>query len=154
MNHQRITTRRLLAPALAALLLFGAAACGSSDDESGSGDETTETTEAASSDPYGDSSDTSDTTSAEPSDAPAEATAPVISDFSFVPDPIEIVAGDTVTWTNEDGFAHTVTADDDSFDSDSMDPDATFEQTFDEAGEFPYHCNIHPQMTGTVTVTS
>ena len=58
-----------------------------------------------------------------------------------------------ITWTNDDGFAHTVTADDDSFDSGNLDGGATFEQTFDEAGEFAYHCNIHPQMTGTVSVS-
>ena len=146
MNHQR-TTRRLSALAMAALLFVGAAACGSSDDDSG----TEGATDTTSSDSSG---DTSDTTSASAGDTPAEATAPVIEDFNFIPDPIEIAAGDAVTWTNNDGFAHTVTADDDSFDSGNMDQDATFEQTFDEAGEFAYHCNIHTQMTGTVTVTS
>jgi plastocyanin len=152
MDRQRIPSRRLLALVMAGLLLFGAAACGSSDDDETSTGDTTATTAADSSDPYGD--DTTDTTAADASDTPAEATAPVIQDFTFVPDPIEIEAGDTVTWTNDDGFAHTVTADDDSFDSGNIDPDGTFEQTFDEAGEFTYHCNIHSQMTGTVTVNS
>lgn len=152
MQHERITTRRLAALALAGLLVFGVAACGSSDDDSGS-EASSDTTAADASDPYGDTGDTSDTTSASASDTPAEATAPVIEDFNFVPDPISITTGDAVTWTNNDGFAHTVTADDDAFDSGNMDPDGTFEQTFDEAGEFTYHCNIHTQMTGTVTVT-
>ena len=149
---KRSTTARLLALAVTGLLVVGAAACGSDSDsdESSSGD-TTATSAADSGTDYG---DTTDTTSADaPSDAPAEATAPVISDFAFDPDPISITVGDTVTWTNEDGFAHTVTADDDSFDSGNLDSGATFEQTFDEAGEFAYHCNIHPQMTGTVSVS-
>lgn len=146
---------RLLAFAATGLLVFGTAACGSDSDsdESSSGD-TTATSAADSGTEYGDTTDTTDTTSADaPSDAPAEATAPVISDFAFDPDPISITVGDAVTWTNEDGFAHTVTADDDSFDSGNLDSGATFEQTFDEAGEFTYHCNIHPQMTGTVSVS-
>jgi plastocyanin len=28
----------------------------------------------------------------------------------------------------------------------------TFEFTFDDAGEYPYFCMVHPWMTGTVTV--
>ncbi len=151
MHQQRRVTRRLFALAVAGVLLFAVAACGSSgDDESSSGDNSTTTAAAGSSTDYG----SSDTTEASASDTPAEPTAPVIQDFTFTPDPIEITAGDTVTWTNRDGFAHTVTADDDSFDSGNIDPDGTFEQTFDEAGDFTYHCNIHTQMTGTVTVTS
>jgi plastocyanin len=47
---------------------------------------------------------------------------------------------------------HTVTADDDSFDSGTLSNGDTFEQTFDEAGEFAYHCEIHSSMTGTITV--
>ena len=97
---------------------------------------------------YGGSDDTADD-----GGGGGSATEPVIADFAFSPDPIEINAGDTVTWTNEDDFAHTVTADDDSFDSDNIDGGGTFEQTFDEAGEFAYHCAIHNQMTGTVVVS-
>ena len=75
-------------------------------------------------------------------DAPAEAT--VIGDEGFgAPTRISITVGDEVTWTNNDGTAHTVTADDDSSDSGNLDSGATFPQTFDEAGEFAYHCNIH-----------
>lgn len=152
--HHRPTAARLFALAFAGLLMFGAAACGSDSDgdESGSGDSTA-TSAAESGTDYGDTGDTTDTTAAEASDTPAEATAPVIQDFSFIPDPISITVGDSVTWTNEDGFAHTVTADDDSFDSGNLDGGATFEQSFDEAGEFAYHCNIHPQMAGTVSVS-
>jgi len=130
--------------------VFGAAACGSDSDSDESSSDTTATSAADSGTDYG---DTTDTTAADASDTPAEATAPVISDFAFDPDPISITVGDTVTWTNEDGFAHTVTADDDSFDSGNLDSGATFEQTFDEAGDFTYHCNIHSQMTGTVSVS-
>lgn len=151
MHQQRRVTRRLLALAVAGVLLFAVAACGSSgDDESSSGDSSTTTAAAGSSTDYG----STDTTSASASDTPAEPTAPVIEDFSFTPDPIEIVAGDSVTWTNRGQNTHTVTADDGSFDSGNIEAGATFEQPFDEAGEFTYHCNIHTSMTGTVTVTS
>jgi len=143
MDQRRRISRRLLALAAAGLLVLGLAACGSDDDDSSSGD-TTATTAAGGS---------TDTTAAEASDTPAEPTAPVIENFTFVPDPIEVTVGDTVTWTNNDGTTHTVTADDDSFDSGNLDSGATFPQTFDEAGEFSYHCNIHSSMTGTVTVT-
>ena len=144
MDQPRRRARRLVALGAAGLLVLGLAAC-SSDDDSGSGD--TATTEAA-------ASGSTDTTSADaPSDAPAEATAPVIEGFAFDPQEISITVGDEVTWTNNDGTAHTVSADDDSFDSGNLDSGATFSQTFDEAGEFAYHCNIHSSMTGTVTVS-
>lgn len=75
-----------------------------------------------------------------------------IADFAFDPGGLTVSAGDTVTWTNDDGTDHTVTADDDGFDSGNLGGGDTFEQTFDEAGEFTYHCAIHAQMTGTITV--
>jgi hypothetical protein len=46
-----------------------------------------------------------------------------------------------------------VTADGGAFDSGNLATGQTFSQTFSAAGTFAYHCNIHPQMTGTVTVT-
>ncbi|MCB1014439.1 MAG: cupredoxin domain-containing protein [Acidimicrobiales bacterium] len=150
MPHRSIT-RRLVALAAAGLLVLGLAACGSDDDSDSEG--ASDTTAAESGTDYSGGGST-DTTAADASDTPAESTAPVIQNFAFEPDPISITVGDSVTWTNEDGTTHTVTADDDSFDSGNLSSGDTFEQTFDEAGEFTYHCNIHASMTGTVSVSS
>jgi len=84
--------------------------------------------------------------------APASA-AVSISNFAFDPGVLEIAAGTTVTWTNNDGANHTVTADDGSFDSGSFGSGATFSFTFDTPGTFTYHCDIHSNMTGSVVVT-
>jgi plastocyanin len=85
---------------------------------------------------------------------------------AFAPNPININVGDTVTWTNRDSTAHTVTSgtgpDDpnkgQAFDSSPnfnpiMGPQATFSHTFEEAGEFPYFCALHPNAVGTVIVS-
>ena len=77
----------------------------------------------------------------------------LIEDFTFKPDALAVARGTTVTFTNEDGFAHTATAKDKSFDSGSLDPDATFEHTFEAAGTFEFLCAIHNSMTGTITVS-
>ena len=76
-----------------------------------------------------------------------------IEDFTFKPGDLEIEVGTTVTFTNKDGFAHTATAKDKSFDSGNVEPDATFEHTFEAAGTFEYLCAIHNSMTGTITVS-
>jgi plastocyanin len=77
-----------------------------------------------------------------------------IVDFAFQPGSVEVPVGGTVTWTNSGSAPHTVTSDSGAFDSGQLAPGASFSQTFDTAGTFTYHCSIHPQMTGTVIVTS
>jgi plastocyanin len=57
-----------------------------------------------------------------------------------------------VKWTNQDSAAHTVTADDGSFDSGQMAQGATFSFTFSKAGTFSYKCGNHPTMLGKVVV--
>jgi plastocyanin len=84
---------------------------------------------------------------------PAAGTAVQIAGFAFAPAAITVKAGTTVTWTNADGAAHTVTANDGSFDSGSLDKGATFSQTFSKAGTFAYHCTFHSGMKATITVT-
>lgn len=87
------------------------------------------------------------------SQAPAAGgSAVAISGFAFQPAAVSVAVGSTVTWTNADSTSHTVTADDDSFKSDTLGKDATFSQTFSTAGTFAYHCAIHPSMKATVTV--
>ena len=75
-----------------------------------------------------------------------------IVDFAFQPKAVSITTGSTVTWTNKAGQAHTVTADNGSFDSSQLAPNDSFANVFDTAGTFAYHCSIHPQMTATVVV--
>jgi hypothetical protein len=64
-----------------------------------------------------------------------------------------VSVGTTVTWTNSGASPHTVTADNGEFDSGRLAPGASFSQTFDAAGTVTYHCEIHPQMAGTIVVT-
>jgi plastocyanin len=76
-----------------------------------------------------------------------------IADFAFTPDSRSAKVGDSVKWTNEHSATHTVTADDGAFDSGKLAPGKAFSFTFDKAGTFAYHCNVHQSMKGTVTVS-
>ena len=90
---------------------------------------------------------------AEASECPAGVANEVgIHDFAFEPADMSVAVGTTVTWSNEGPSDHTVTADDGSFDSGTVTAGSSFANTFDTAGTFTYHCSIHPQMTGTITV--
>jgi plastocyanin len=88
----------------------------------------------------------------------------VPADRSFSPNVINVKIGDTVTWTNNDVIPHTVTSgtgpsdpnegkEFDSGLSTPLMPGITFFHKFAKAGEFPYFCQLHPAMAGTVTVT-
>ena len=77
----------------------------------------------------------------------------------YLPYEISVSVGDTVTWSNDDSAAHTVTSGiasegpDGNFDSSLFMAATTFEHTFNEAGEYPYFCLVHPWMVGTVIVS-
>ena len=75
-----------------------------------------------------------------------------ISFAALSPARIDVVAGDTVTWTNDSARVHTVTADDESFDSGRITSSQTFAHRFAAAGEAPYHCRLHPFIQGVVGV--
>ena len=78
----------------------------------------------------------------------------------FIPFEVTVDIGGVVTWSNDDTTGHTVTSGADfsaddvgtDFDSSLFFGGSTFEATFDTAGEFPYFCQVHPWMIGTVTV--
>jgi plastocyanin len=69
---------------------------------------------------------------------------------AVAPQHLDVLAGDTVTWTNHSVRTHTVTADDGSFDSGRLVPDATYTRTFATPGDTPYHCILHPFIRGDV----
>lgn len=89
--------------------------------------------------------------------------------LKFTPDTVRVDVGETVRWENTSIVVHTVTADpeeatlDESvrlpegaspFDSGNMDPEATFEHTFEVPGTYRYFCIPHEatKMFGTVIV--
>ena len=76
-----------------------------------------------------------------------------IEGVQFRPAELTVPAGTEVTWTNDDPTAHTVTADDDGFDSGVLDPGQTFSWTFETTGTVTYFCAIHPDMRGSITVS-
>ncbi|MBI4393246.1 MAG: hypothetical protein HY556_05545 [Euryarchaeota archaeon] len=71
---------------------------------------------------------------------------------SFSAPDVTITVGQSITWTNHDGFAHTVTASDGSFESGRLEQGATFTHVFKTVGKFAYFCSIHPGMQGIVNV--
>ena len=77
-----------------------------------------------------------------------------ITSAGFQPAQLQVKVGATVTWTNKDTVAHTVTSDTASvFDSGAITAGATFQFTFSQAGTFTYHSTSDSGWTGTVTVT-
>jgi len=76
-----------------------------------------------------------------------------IADFMFTPGELEIEVGTSVTWTNQDQSDHTVTAEDDTFNSRILNQGDSFDQRFDDAGSYPYICALHPFMKGSIVVS-
>lgn len=107
-----------------------------------------------------------DTSASEPAAATDGGSTDVtIESFTFMPEEVEVSVGTEITWTNEDGFAHTVTSGTPGETTDRFDgvmgelgemngEGKTFSFTFEEPGTYQYFCRFHPQqMRATVTVT-
>jgi plastocyanin len=76
----------------------------------------------------------------------------VIENFAFVPSELTIAPGTKVTWINKDEAPHTATSTEKKFNSGGLDTDDKFSFVFNDKGEFPYFCALHPHMTATITV--
>ena len=87
--------------------------------------------------------------------APARPSAPMsasvsIQGFSFQPASVTVAVGGTVTWTNQDGVAHTATGS--GISTGTLNRGQSGTATFSRAGTVSYQCSIHPSMTGQVVV--
>jgi len=77
----------------------------------------------------------------------------IIKNFTFSPNPVTVSVGATVSWSNQDGVAHTATSDTGAFDAGVISPGSTSNGVaFNTPGTFAYHCSIHPFMHGVVIV--
>ncbi len=135
----------VLLPVLLALSL-GLAACGG-------GDGSTTETGAAPAESTGESESSTETESEPaPSGEAAKSEKVQIVEFTYQPDPVVVQVGGKVIWENQDTAPHTATADDGSFDTGIIERGKIKSETFKEAGTFPYFCEVHPTMHGTVEV--
>jgi predicted secreted protein with PEFG-CTERM motif len=85
----------------------------------------------------------------------------VAANNCFDPANAQTTVGETVTWTNADTASHTVTSGKPSdnvtgtdFDSGLVKAGGTYHEVFTSAGTFDYYCQVHPWMTGMVTVAA
>jgi plastocyanin len=65
---------------------------------------------------------------------------------------LQVNTGANVTWKNDDTTAHTVTANDGSFDSGNIQPGSSYSHQFNSVGTFMYHDKLHESMSGTIVV--
>lgn len=94
---------------------------------------------------------------ASPSPAPSATAVPIvvhIADFKFKPAQLTVHAGDSVTFINDDGAAHTATASDKSFDSGNLDQGQKWTYVFKKPGTYAYICAYHAFMKATITVAA
>lgn len=75
-------------------------------------------------------------------------------DVTYQPSVLEIAAGSTVRWTNDDPVVHTVTARDGSFNSGVMRAGDEFSLVFETPGSYDYFCAIHPGQAGSIIVAA
>ncbi|HEU0144113.1 MAG TPA: plastocyanin/azurin family copper-binding protein, partial [Nitrososphaera sp.] len=76
---------------------------------------------------------------------------------AYNPNPASVSGGSTITWNNIDDTPHTATADDGSFDTGIINGGASGSaliSTGTGTRTIPYHCNVHPEMRGTLQVIS
>jgi plastocyanin len=83
-----------------------------------------------------------------------------INNFQFTPQNLTVKKGDVVIWTNNDTVSHTVNSDPHPVHTDHpslnlglMQPGESKTFTADGVGTWGYHCHLHPNMTGSLTIT-
>jgi plastocyanin len=89
--------------------------------------------------------------SGESSEPVATTEVQMIKSYRFDPKVIQIAAGETVTWTNDDNFTHTVQVDGQG--DHKVEQGESFTITFDTPGTYHYVCTLHSKdMDGEVIV--
>jgi plastocyanin len=75
-----------------------------------------------------------------------------IEGMKFNPERLEVAAGDTVVWKNNDLVPHTVTASAARVESGEIAPNKSWRFVAKKKGEMPYICRLHPVMKGVLVV--
>jgi plastocyanin len=77
-----------------------------------------------------------------------------MQNYMYQPANIQVRTSTTVTWTNQDNVAHSVTFKNGMKGSGLLSQGQSFSSTFNTPGTYQYYCTVHPSMVATVTVVS
>src|SRR5215203_3573289 len=83
--------------------------------------------------------------------APNDTTTVEILNNAFNPAQLNVAPGTTVTFVNNDNVPHTATSDTKLFDLE-IPPGSSYPVVLEGEGTVPYHCELHPEMKGTIVV--
>lgn len=83
-----------------------------------------------------------------------EAVEIIIADYDFQPALIEVPAGTTITWVNEDDVMHSVLERNRVFQTTVMSPGESASVTLDEPGRYIYDSDLYPNMEGVIVVVA
>lgn len=75
-----------------------------------------------------------------------------IYNYAFDLAQLNVASGTTVRFVNNDTEPHTATADNDLFDTGVLEPGGSFKVYFEGSGTVTYHCELHPDMKGSIVV--
>jgi plastocyanin len=89
------------------------------------------------------------------SSAPKSAATEIsITDYKFIPETLNVPVGAQVTWVNHDQIPHTIVDEGKQFRSGALDTDNAYAHVYRAPGTYRYFCSLHPQMIGTIVVSS
>jgi plastocyanin len=77
-----------------------------------------------------------------------------IRNLEFTPKELVVEPGDTITWVNYDFVPHTVTADDESWDSGLIEAKGQWQTVVKADMHETYFCRYHPSMTARLRIVS
>jgi plastocyanin len=143
--------RRIWVLLACAVLVFGGVACG--DDAQDTAGDVADEAEDAAQNAAEEARDAAEDAADRAEDVVDDETVN-IDNNAYEPADLEITRGQEVTWVNQDSVDHTVTAKDESFESERLGEGDEFSERFLEDGTFEYFCEVHGEdtMSGTVTV--
>ena len=94
------------------------------------------------------------TSASQPKEQTVQTTRINIQSYAFTPAAISVSKGSSVVWTNDDTVAHTIVENDslNGPSSQQIEPGQSYSFKFSQSGTFHYHCSLHPDMAGSVSV--
>jgi plastocyanin len=78
----------------------------------------------------------------------------IIQNYKYSPVSVTVRVGTKIVVTNKDQTAHTLTAKSGAFDTGTIQPGKTMSFTVKKVGVYPYYCQFHAFMLGTLKVVA